>query len=70
MNEGTLSLKALCLILRDQAIGKEARVDGDVREAHEYVLGQHRGEVLVESAILDSDVLSVHNVNRVLSGRV
>ena len=70
MNEGPLGLKILQISLRDQAILEEARVDGNVREAHENVLGQLRGEVLVEITKLDSDVLSFHYVDRVLIGLV
>jgi hypothetical protein len=70
MDEGPLGLKILQISLRDQAVLEEARVDGDVREAHENVLGKLRGEVLVKIAKLDGDVPSVHNVDGVLIGQV
>ena len=65
VDEGPLCLKILQISLRDQAILEEARVDGNVREAHENVLGQLRSEVMFEIAILDSYVVCVHNIDSV-----
>jgi hypothetical protein len=70
MDEGPLGLEILQIPLRDQTVLEEARVDGDVREAHENVLGQLRGEVLVEIAILYRYVLGVHYIDRVLIRQV
>ena len=70
MDEGPLGLKILQVSFWHQAILEEARIDRDVREAHENVLGQLRGEVLVKIAKLDGDVSSVHNVDGVLIGQV
>ena len=70
MDEGPLGLKIFEISLRDQAILEKAWVDGNIREAHENVLGQLRGEVLVEIAILYRDVLGVHYIYRVLIRQV
>jgi hypothetical protein len=70
VDKGPLGIKILQISLWNQAILEEARDDRNVREAHENVLGQLRSDILFEITILDSYVISVHNIDSILIRQV